>query len=145
MKIQRVTSPSDSLFSDIKKFYKSVGYAHPLNLEEKYIIAIDKSEAIQAAVRLVCEENLWLLRGMQVTPNWQKKGIGTKLLNEFHKFAIELNLSSIYCIPYGHLEKFYSSIGFAKIAVETAPKFLQERMKNYLFKHTDVILMQLDL
>ncbi len=79
-------------------------------------------------VRLAAEEGVMVLRGMQVDPKFQRRGIGQRLLATVDR---ELNGRSCFCIPYAHLVDFYGGIGFHVIEPAQAPSFLRLRLRQY--------------
>lgn len=87
---------------------------------------------IIGAVRLCFEQGHFVLRTMQIHPDFQKKGIGQKLLYEFDHLLQKKKIQSIFCMPFTHLEKFYGTIGFRKIQTSEAPLFLQQRLSDML-------------
>lgn len=120
-------------------FYKSVGYSPEPQPKDLYYAAFHKGEVV-GIVRLAFEYENWVLRGMQVKPNYQYFGIGTELI-----YLLENDLSEkeCFCMPHGWLEKFYSQIGFKKtIYNNEVPNFLLDRLKENKIKYPHLILMK---
>ncbi len=89
-------------------------------------------------MRFAPENGVRVLRGMQILPDFQRKGIGTQFL----RYSLEKQESdTFYCIAKLHLEGFYSNAGFKTIGKSLAPKFLQQRLDGYIAEGLDVILM----
>jgi GNAT superfamily N-acetyltransferase len=64
---------------------------------------------------------------MRVEPDFQRQGIGSRLLG-----AVGAELRGpCYCIPYAHLTGFYGQIGFQVLEPRLAPDFLAERLATY--------------
>ena len=82
-----------------------------------------------AAVRRTVEHSVVLLRGMHVAPEHQRRGIGSRLLT---MFVEQLQGEAYYCVPYQHLQAFYSRAGFASLSDAAAPDFLRERLSSYI-------------
>lgn len=128
-----------SEFQMAKDFYKQVGYAQTLAPDHFYMTARCEKELV-GIVRIVQEEGTWVLRGMQIRPDYQFYGVGTKLLS-----ALEKHLSDKECygIPYAWLEKFYNKIGFEKVdPAQGAPSFLVRRLQEGLASKNKLILMK---
>jgi len=53
-----------------------------------------------------------MLRGVHVSPEHQRRGIGTRLLRAF---VGDLRAAECYCIPFAHLVGFYSQAGFSPV------------------------------
>lgn len=78
-------------------------------------------------VRLVRENEVSVLRGMQVHPAYQKKGIGSQLLHALEK---EIN-DTCYCLAHEWLENFYGKAGFQRIDDTELPEFLHQHLLKY--------------
>lgn len=139
--IQIKTIRGGELKNSIDSFYASHGSKAKARLDDIYFLACHL-EDIVGAVRFCIEEETPMLRTMLVDLNYRKLGIGTELLEAFENFLVEKSISNIYCLPYPHLEKFYAQIGFYKIGIATAPKFLEHRAKLYLERNEIVICMK---
>jgi predicted N-acetyltransferase YhbS len=126
-------------FGKIKAFYQENGYSQSLDPTDKILVAEDGGE-ICAALRLCHEHGYLVLRGMRVSPEFQRQGIGSQLL----RFALEgIQNEVCFCIPHSHLRDFYAQIGFEQISPEKAPAYLASRLDRYRRKYgLDVILMR---
>lgn len=109
------------------EFYAQRGYAGGIAAADAVLLAERGGELI-GIVRLAPEEGEIVLRGMQVHPSVQRRGIGKQLLAAVVR---ELGSRSCYCIPYAHLREFYGGIGFATVEPPHAPPFLQARVDGY--------------
>jgi N-acetylglutamate synthase-like GNAT family acetyltransferase len=125
----------------IDSFYAAHGSRAKARVDDIYFLAFLSKEII-GAVRFCIEEGTPMLRTMLVDLSYRKLGIGTKLLEAYANFVVERSIHDIYCLPYPHLEKFYAKIGFYKIDISTAPKFLEHRAKLYLEGNEIVICMK---
>ena len=92
------------------------------------MLLAERDGELVGIVRLVAEENVVVLRGMQVHSRFQRQGIGKRLLATV---AQELDGRSCFCIPYAHLVGFYGGIGFHVIETAKAPTFLRLRLERY--------------
>ena len=122
--------PAASVFMEIADFYKVYSGSQRLEAKDELVVA-RAHHSFVGSVRLCQENGLYTLRSMQIADAHQRQGIGQRILNRFKERLEEKNIPEAFCIPYAHLEKFYSSIGFQKIENEQAPEFLQERLKEY--------------
>lgn len=109
------------------EFYAERGYGGGIAAKDAVLLA-ERDGNLVGIVRLAPEEGEIVLRGMQVHPSVQRRGIGTELLAAV---ARELGDRSCFCIPYAHLRKFYGGIGFATIEPPQAPPFLASRVAGY--------------
>jgi len=123
---------------NIAAFYERCGYSGGLSADDTILVAI-RAESLVGAVRLCSENQVAILRGMQVLPNFQRQGIGRALLN---KYLSRINDAVCYCIPWSYLEQFYSSGGFRRCESTDVPDFLSERFSYYVQQGRDVILMR---
>ena len=124
-------------YPEILIHYEACNYRGGLEDDDKIVIAVDKD--VIGAVRICIEHDVKVLRGMQVKPAWQKKGIGSSML----KFlAAHVDIDGCYCLPFKHMKLFYGLIGFEEISVHSAPKFLTERLEKYLSSgHNEMLIM----
>ncbi|MBI2047518.1 MAG: GNAT family N-acetyltransferase [Parcubacteria group bacterium] len=117
----------------VREFYRSQDYNQEINQECKIIVAQIDDEII-GVVRVCPENGIRVLRGMQIKPEKQGRGIGSRMLCEIKKL---LEGKDCFAIPYKHLEEFYGQIGFKKINEKEAPEFLDKRIIEYRENHPD--------
>lgn len=123
---------------EIADFYRRTGYAAHLGEKDRLIIAESEGKII-GALRLCQEQGVWVLFGMRVIPDRRRQGLGSALLGEA---VMRLGRAACYCIPHAYLEAFYGSAGFARIPVQTAPNFLQDRWHDYGRCGLDVVIVK---
>jgi len=126
--------------SDVKwlsSFYKKTVYGGTFS-ENDDLYFVEEDEKVLGVIRIAFENDVHVLRGMQVLETHRGLGIGTKLLNYLNASVTN---DPIYCIPYKRLAEFYESIGFKVIDKVSAPEFLISRLNEYLSKDMDVLLM----
>lgn len=109
-------------------FHRKVGYSTKPDKEDEIFVAME-SGTIVGVGRLCREYGTLVIRGMQVLPEYQGKGVGSRLLEKM----VGAIPSSTECwgVPYEHLEAFYKKGGFDFVPDERAPQFLQERVSKY--------------
>ncbi|WP_299413793.1 GNAT family N-acetyltransferase [Acaryochloris sp. IP29b_bin.148] len=122
----------------IKTFYRHCGYSGGLKPEDWILMAGSNSQLV-GVVRLCLEQNVLVLRGMQVLQVFQRQGIGKQLLQACTE---QLENRTCYCIPWTHLRSFYRQGGFAEVSATEAPDFLQERFEGYLERGMKVSIMR---
>jgi GNAT superfamily N-acetyltransferase len=108
-------------------FYAERRYGGDIRPEDSVLLAEHDGELV-GIVRLTAEEDVVVLRGMQVHPRFQRQGIGKRLLATV---AQELDGRGCFCIPYAHLVGFYGGIGFRAIEPAKAPTLLRLRLEKY--------------
>ncbi|MCE3009190.1 MAG: GNAT family N-acetyltransferase [Proteobacteria bacterium] len=133
--------PGSDLREKIDLFYSTNGSRAKARDTDVYLLALHGLEIV-GAVRFCIEEETYMLRTMMIDSKCRRNGIGSKLLSSFAKHLELNNIKNAYCLPYPHLESFYSQIGFNKIDIENAPRFLQERYSQYLGRETKTICMK---
>ena len=104
-----------------------------------YVARLDSR--VVGLVRRTSESGVVMLRGMHVSPEYQRRGIGTRLLRAF---VGDLPATECYCIPFAHLVGFYSQAGFSPVDDSQAPTFLRERLLRYRAEGHIVLLMRRD-
>ena len=127
-------------FPAAETMYRSVGYNHPIEADSQVVTASVAGQIV-GVVRLVDEEGALILRGMMVTPAYQRKGLGAMMLRELEK---HIGPRDCYCLPYGWLEEFYGLIGFKKISDDQAPPHLRARLLENRKKYPQLIVMKRD-
>lgn len=134
--IVRFAEPHE--FDRVCAAYAAWGYpARPL--ESDVIFTAHAGDELIGIVRRTVEHGHLMLRGMHVAPAWQRCGVGARLLAAFEA---DLPNQPCLCVPYTHLESFYGSIGFARIADDSAPRFLQERLAAYRAQGRSMMIMR---
>jgi len=125
---------------EILKHYQTCNYGGGIQNGDRAVVAID-GEVI-GAVRICMENDVKVLRGMQIKLAWQRKGLGSSMLKFLAK---HVDMQGCYCLPYRHLKTFYALIGFEEILPQNAPKFLTERLEKYLSSgNNEVIIMRIN-
>lgn len=111
----------------VQDFYHECGYRQGISPCDIVVTATEGQEII-GVVRLAFENNVLVLRGMQVASHRQKQGIGSRML-----FSLNSIIRNQACwgISLDYLEKFYGLIGFHFVPDESAPPHLQERIQKY--------------
>jgi len=115
-------------FAQIVAFYQQRISNYSIGKDDLIFLAI-QCGTIHGVVRLVEEEGVLVLRGMEVAAGSQRTGIGTALL---HRVVLEIGIRECYCIPFSHLTNFYGQAGFQELYAEQAPNFLKQRLKRYV-------------
>jgi GNAT superfamily N-acetyltransferase len=138
--IERITILRETAadFPDVQAFYTSVGYSQAITAD-CVVISAKAEDKIVGAVRLLQENAVLVLRGMQIAQSYQRRGIGTLMLWELSKF---IGSRECFCLPHAWLEGFYGIIGFAKIEDGEAPLHLLERLGEYRKRHSQLIIMR---
>ncbi len=132
----RLAGPSD--FDCVQEAYARFDYKRPIRADDTIWLA-EEGDEVAGVVRIAHEEGVLVLRGTRVDDRMQRRGIGTRLLQEV---AVWLGERECFCIPYAHLVSFYAQIGFERIEPEAAPAFLAQRMRDYRASGLDAILMR---
>lgn len=111
----------------VREFYRLAGYKGGVKLDDALIGASVEGDLV-GVVRIATEHGIQVLRGMRVKPEFQRQGIGARMLREVRPL---LRGRECFAIAYAHLENFYGRIGFRKIDEQVAPVFLRERIEAY--------------
>lgn len=137
-----VTTVKDFL-DGAEEFYRVCKRETHLDLENTIVVAQNDDDVV-GIIRLCHENKFYVLRTMQIHPNYQRKGLGAQILKKYDQLLRERQIDEVYCMPYAHLESFYNKIGFVKICDSDAPIFLQERVKATRIRKPNepVILMK---
>ncbi len=118
-------------------FYDSQGYGGAPVAPSDFVVLAKYRDQIVGAGRLCLEqEHLWL-RGMQVEPKFQRRGLGTKILQRLDH---EIGGRMCCCLPHDHLVAFYMRAGFEPV-VEALPTALSVRLASYLARGLKVVAM----
>jgi len=125
-------------YGDIAAFYAKVGYEKSPPATDSVLGAYDQGKLVGAS-RLAEEKGVLVLRGMYVETESQGRGIGRQMLAAA---TGEIRSRECWCIPYEHLEGFYSQVGFRECSPELAPDFLQERLNRYQESGRRVMIMR---
>ncbi|HYG07685.1 MAG TPA: GNAT family N-acetyltransferase [Stenotrophomonas sp.] len=113
--------------SVVRALYDSCGYRGTVSRTDR-VIGATMGQALVGAVRLCAEEDVIVLRGMQVLPDYQRQGVGSQLLQACVR---HLDAGDSYCLPYAHLAAFYGRAGFMVVQQSDLPAFLQRRLDAY--------------
>lgn len=121
----------------VAETYVAWGYGGGV-LPSDVVYVAEENGALIGIVRRTVEEGVTMLRGMQIAPDRRGRGIGARLLRAF---VADLD-GACTCIPYTHLTRFYGSEGFAVVADDDAPAFLQARLATYRARGLSVLAMR---
>ncbi len=123
--------------ADVQAFYRARGYLKEINTEDQIVVAT-LQDAIVGAARIASENDVLVLRGMQIHPDFQRKGIGMRMLLKLNSL---IDPTVCWCIPHRWLEDFYGRIGFKQVSEDRAPLFLQERIVEARKTYPQVIMI----
>jgi GNAT superfamily N-acetyltransferase len=120
------------------KAYEAWGYGSGVRPDDVVYVAEAGGELV-GVVRRAVEHGVTMLRGMQIAPEWRRRGVGSQLLAAF---VADLAGAECHCIPYTHLVGFYGAGGFAIVEEADAPAFLQARLAEYRARGLSVLVMR---
>jgi N-acetylglutamate synthase-like GNAT family acetyltransferase len=132
----RVAIPAE--YELLTEMYRRWGYRAGIAQSDVVYIAEHAGEPV-GLVRRTFENDVTMLRGMQIDPAYRRRGLGSRLLDAF---VADVRDQQSFCIPFAHLTDFYARGGFRIIAKEVAPHFLAERLDHYRREGNDVLLMR---
>ena len=114
----------------VDPFYEKNGGRRCARDEDLFFLAMDEGKLL-GCVRYCVEERTPMLRTMMVDAGHRRRGIGSRLLQEFTRYLEKHRIQGVYCLPYSHLDGFYAAAGFERISAEKVPAFLKDRMRTY--------------
>jgi len=120
----------------VDAFYASEGKYYRARNSDLFFVAFIENTTV-GTYRFCIEESTSMLHSMIIHASLRSQKICVKNFESFAKYLDQNNFKPTYCIPYGHLEKFYGIIGFKTINEMDAPSFLQERIQAYRAKSSD--------
>jgi len=103
------------------------GYRGGVLAQDRVVTATDGSQIVGVA-RLCREEGVTVLRGMEIAPAYQRKGIGSRMLGELDNL---IGKGACWGIARAHLDSFYGRIGFYFVDETQAPEHLRARLHSY--------------
>jgi len=118
-------------------FYESRGYGGAAIEASDFVVLAKRQERIVGVGRLCQEQDLLWLRGMQVEPQSQRLGVGTRIL---HTLGQEIGGRRCCCLPYSHLVGFYQQADFQQ-ARNHLPPALAARLASYVSRRLQVVAM----
>ena len=121
----------------VRDFYAACGLDINPGADERLIVAEHELHLI-GVVRLCPERQHVILRTMRVSDEFQRRGVGTRLLAA----AVQSLAQECYCLPWEHLATFYARGGFVTIAPQEAPSALRDRYDAYRRQGHRVIIMR---
>ena len=122
----------------VRASYAEWGYTGGVSRADVVLVA-ESGGQLLGLVRRTREFETVMLRGMHVAPDFQRRSVGTRLLEAF---VTALNGAECYCVPYAHLVDFYGRQGFELESIKNAPRFLTERLAQYRAKGIEAVLMR---
>ena len=123
--------------SQAQRFYQSRGYGGAAIVSSDHVVVARAGACIVGVGRLCREDGLLWVRGMQIEPRYQRRGIGSMILRQL-EHAIRDRWCC--CLPYGHLVGFHRQAAFEPAAGDLPPA-LGARLGNYLARGLDVLAM----
>ncbi|BDT60294.1 hypothetical protein MasN3_37880 [Massilia varians] len=132
-------SPLD--VAGVVELYREAGYGAPVQPGDALIVAKAAGRVV-GVVRLCSEEQVTVLRGMQVNQDFQRQGIGSRMLAACRPY---LDRQQAFCLPYSHLVDFYSAARFEVVQSAELPDFLAHRLASYLAEGQQVLAMRRQL
>ena len=120
----------------LAQFYKRNHYKGKAKASDKIWVMINADDQIIGAARLCQQAGFTLLRGVWIEKSLCAQGLGSQLLTRLKDVGA---LDGCYCFAYLHLESFYSTHGFCRVA--PAPASLQSALERYNRQAVQVLLM----
>lgn len=120
----------------VEAIYREWRYRGGVQPEDGLVVADDAGRVV-GVVRLTREHGYTMLRGMRLQPEYQRGGIGTRMLRLF----VQQLDDDCYCVPYANLLDFYGQVGFRVLTRTDAPPFLAERARTYEAEGLEVAIM----
>lgn len=130
--------------TDVKAMHALIGYyaerkemlPRPVNdiyeNIQEFVVAEDKGKVVACCALHVSWEDLAEIKALAVAQNYQKKGIGTKLVTTLHKRAKELGVKKVFALTFK--PRFFLGLGYGQIDREKLPhKIWGECVKCPLF------------
>ncbi|WP_051229309.1 GNAT family N-acetyltransferase [Paludibacterium yongneupense] len=130
----RPARPDD--FASVVRLYEEWGYGGRVEADDVMTV-LEAGARVIGVVRLACDHDCTVLRGMYICPAWRGRGLGRQLLLQ----AVAGVSRDIYCLPYAHLEAFYRQAGFEICSEGEAPAFLRERVAAYRWTGKSYLIM----
>jgi len=124
--------------AEVTAFYEESGYDGTPSGSDTIFLARAAGQLL-GVVRLCPEEDVTVLRGMQVRPGYERRGIGSQLLRACVPL---LDARPSFCLPYTHLVSFYGAVSFEVAHPSQLPSFLAARLALYLAEGRDVLAMR---
>lgn len=152
MQFVRLSSPQDfqvqvlpqDHHAQAQAFYASVGYKILILKSDVVVVATTGEGAkkeIVGTCRLSSDAGTVVLRGVQIHPQWQRSGLGLKMIQLLEKQIPQA--TAVWCLPHDWLSGFYQKIGFHEVQDPSlAPAFLRERLQQTKEKYPWIILMK---
>ena len=132
-----VQTARENEFVEAQRFYDSRGYGGAA-IEPTDIVVLAKRESEIVGIGRLCQEAGFVcLRGMQVSPEFQRQGLGSRILQQLES---ELGPNSCYCLPDEHLLAFYCQAGFKQLTTNI-PLILDQRLTEYANRGLAVVAM----
>jgi len=132
----RVAIPAE--YELLTELYHRWGYRAGIAQSDVVYVAEHAGQPV-GLVRRTFENDVTMLRGMQIDPAYRRQGLGSRLLDAF---VADVRDQQSFCIPFDHLTEFYGRGGFRIIAEDAAPRFLAERLDHYRREGYNVLLMR---
>lgn len=119
----------------VNQFYKRV-YKKGIAGKNETVFILKKELQIICSAKLKSIEAVLLLTGVACDNNYQHQGYASTLVKQL----LEIQQQYIFCFPYPHLEAFYLQLGFNHLAINEAPKAIQQQFSSYQ-QHRNLLLM----
>lgn len=110
----------------INKFYRQYGARGKAKSNEQLWV-VKSGAQIVAGARIGDISGCDFLTGVLVAPEYQGKGIATKLIQAL----LHGRDKPLYSFPYCHLMAMYQKLGFKALPIERLPKPLLMRFERY--------------
>lgn len=124
-------------FVELRHFYESVDYHGGIADDCTVLSARVDGEPV-GLVRLAEEVVLLMLREMMIAPDWQRRGVGKRMLTIL---SDEIGARECYLLGLPWLEGFYGEIGFLKIADEdAAARIAEQARQNRANGHEQIVV-----
>jgi N-acetylglutamate synthase-like GNAT family acetyltransferase len=113
----------------VNEEYKKIDFKFSNLKTDQIAIATKKGKYAGLGRMCQIEDTVNELGGMHVHPNYRGLGIVRQIV----KFLLSSKItgSTIYCLPFGHLQGFYESEGFKEVSKEDIAKVPKEILEKH--------------
>lgn len=129
---------------ELNAFYADpvIGYKGSGKVIASDIVLVAEIEGeLVGCVRLCMEEGASVLRSMNIHPQYQRRGLGTRMLTALEPM---MKGGSCWCLALSHLEIFYAKIGFRHVPSTDGPIHLQKRFDEYRATQNCIMMVRHD-
>lgn len=134
--------PPVEAFPEATRLYRHWGERVKCGKRDRLYCLRQGEQTLGMARVLEPDSGVFLLRNLTVAPERRGQSLGRELMR---RLLADRSVQPLHCYALGHLQRFYESLGFQCLPLDSVPDAIAEPFARYQARGKPFVLMGVDL